>query len=241
MLRRWLVGLGVSAVLSAGCSWVFQTRVARKKGRHYHGTSEPDCTTGIGWPVVDGVFAILNGASAVLAAADETVENRSIYIISGVAWTVIHVASAASGSSWSGDCEEAMKEWEENKADDIADKADDRARRRAEEEREAAPPPVRPAAPKEKAPPRGFFCSASSASPTAALCTRIKSDCLRARAAGLGAVPDLSECTLMETAHCFDAGGGEEDRCAPTVESCEAQRALAATSNANPGDCVALY
>lgn len=73
-----------------------------------------------------------------------------------------------------------------------------------------APPPV----------PRGFYCTSSPSISTAGLCAREKAACESARQLAAGAVSDLAACTLVETAWCFD-----EQRCAPTQGSCEAQRA----------------
>lgn len=86
------------------------------------------------------------------------------------------------------------------------------------------PPAVtEPAAPA----PRGFYCSSSTATPTAGFCAREKSDCQRARDAALGVVADLEECRLVETAFCFVSDGNE--RCAPTPSAC-ADRASSASS-----------
>lgn len=80
--------------------------------------------------------------------------------------------------------------------------------------------PVVADAPKPAPPPplRGYFCTSS---PTAGLCAREKPDCETARDAAIGALPDLAACTLVETAHCFDADGRE--RCFPTAEQCAAR------------------
>lgn len=76
--------------------------------------------------------------------------------------------------------------------------------------------------------PRGFFCANSPTQPNASVCTREKRDCETAADAIAGAVADIGKCTLVETAHCFDAGGRE--RCFPTAETCGA-RANGATCN----------
>lgn len=66
--------------------------------------------------------------------------------------------------------------------------------------------------------PRGYFCAASK---DGGFCARQKHDCINARDAALATVADLSECTLTETAHCFDVDGRE--RCFPTSQQCTAR------------------
>ena len=57
------------------------------------------------------------------------------------------------------------------------------------------------------------------------------------RGVALGAVVDLSECALTETAYCFDADAGTEDHhCAPTKESCELQQNAAPAGNVGACD-----
>lgn len=84
----------------------------------------------------------------------------------------------------------------------------------------------------EPAPPqaRGYYCASSEATPAVGMCARDKSDCTRARDAAIAVVADLGTCTLVETAQCFEAAPGEE-RCAPTVEGCAAQRERAGAVN----------
>jgi len=65
---------------------------------------------------------------------------------------------------------------------------------------------------------RGFYCAASA---SAGFCAREKADCVTARDAALAAVPEIGECVLVETAHCFDADGRE--RCFPIAELCAAR------------------
>jgi hypothetical protein len=67
---------------------------------------------------------------------------------------------------------------------------------------------------------RGFFCAAA---PTTGFCSREKADCGTARDAAVAAVPDLSECALVENAFCFDG----EKRCFPTAEICAARAGAA--------------
>lgn len=68
---------------------------------------------------------------------------------------------------------------------------------------------------KEAPQPRGYFCAVSKES---GFCARHKHDCTAARDAAIATVADLSECTLTESAHCFDVDGRE--RCFPSKELC---------------------
>lgn len=63
---------------------------------------------------------------------------------------------------------------------------------------------------------RGFFCASAAMT---GFCVRSKAECVRTRDVSLGALPDMTECTLTERAWCFG------DRCAPTAEICETVRA----------------
>jgi hypothetical protein len=77
---------------------------------------------------------------------------------------------------------------------------------------------------------RGFYCASSASTPAAGMCAREKPDCMRARDLALTVVADLETCELVETAQCFDVGPGDQ-RCAPTVEGCAAQRERTTTEN----------
>lgn len=91
------------------------------------------------------------------------------------------------------------------------------------------PQPPRPAQPAQPPAPRGYFCASSPSAVAAGLCTREKSDCVRARDAALALITDMTECALVETAQCFDANGAQ--RCSPSVEACDAQRQRAGATN----------
>lgn len=215
----------MAVALQVGCSWLFQDTLPDR----YSGRSEPACTTGSGWAVVDTVFAAANGLSALAYAVDDTAAYREAYIVSGIAWTLIHAASAGSGFKHAAKCRKAVAAWNEGGSE--RDESDEEERLRLkrdiarEEARERARERVVPVQPPPPPPPRGFYCAASTASVAAAVCARHKSACTQGRNIAIGAVPDLSECTLVETAWCFDAGSGNElERCAPTEDGCMAQR-----------------
>jgi hypothetical protein len=64
--------------------------------------------------------------------------------------------------------------------------------------------------------PRGHFCASNA---TSAVCAREKRDCETGRNAALGAVPDLAECTLVETVYCVS------EQCLPALDMCQARAA----------------
>jgi hypothetical protein len=91
------------------------------------------------------------------------------------------------------------------------------------------PTPVAVEGPKARQPvvpaPRGWFCFASPSQAGVGACVREKAECEAARDAALGAVADISMCTLIESGWCFVADG--RTRCAPSAETCAAQMSRA--------------
>jgi hypothetical protein len=73
----------------------------------------------------------------------------------------------------------------------------------------------------------GFFCSRSPSNGESGFCVRDKAECTRTRDVSLGALPDLTECALVETAWCLDK------LCFPSEESC-----LARSRRTPDGKCV---
>lgn len=172
---------------------------------------------------MDGVFAGLNTLTTVAALSDETLPDRGAYIVFGIAWTVVHVASAMSGSNWAGDCRTAVATWS-NREDADADEARPRTRDVVVVREEPTEPVhARPPTPRQ---PRGFYCADSPSAPTTGFCLREKRDCERTRSIAAGAVPDLIECVLVETAFCVDAGTTDAE-CSPSAVACEARRSTA--------------
>jgi hypothetical protein len=219
MVKRTLLGASVTTLLVAhagGCAWLFQDSLPSGYSAST-ARAEPRCSTGSGWVVLDGVFAGLSAVSAISAAGDDTNPYQSAYVLSGAAWAIVHTASAISGSRWAGECRKAIAEWNAAEPEPEPERPVQREPRRLER---AEPPQAAPAPSL-----RGFYCASSPSTIAAAVCTREKAACLDGRASILGAVPDLSACTLVETTFCFDAGTGDEtERCAPSIESCAAQR-----------------
>lgn len=199
----------------------------------WDGSAEPECSDSIGLVVLD---AIVGGLSLGVLAAAVNREDTPLVVVSGTGTLTFGIASLI-GENRVRECKEAKAAWriggaighaskrDETSVEQLArDERIDRAKRERLQ-REAAvvrtPPPVPPPS---QPPPRGHFCATSAGTPNAGLCAREKSDCQRARDAVLAAVADMTECALVETAWCFDAGPGDE-RCVPTTEGCAAARA----------------
>jgi len=209
MTNRIIVVAALS--LCSSCAWLFQDKLPRE----YSGNSEPVCSTSNGWATVDGVWAVLNGASAIAVASDDTVpsEDATAYVVGGVIGVVVHVASAVSGGKWASECREARVAFEDRERQQAV--ADVQRASLVQPQPAVTPQPAQaPSAPALV--PRGFYC-ASSASVAVSFCVRDKAECERTREVSLGAVPDLDACTLVETAWCFGS------RCAATEKSCTEQ------------------
>jgi hypothetical protein len=87
--------------------------------------------------------------------------------------------------------------------------------------------------------PRGFYCASSPSLAKVGVCARQKEACVRASGVLAAAAADLSRCTLVESAYCFDAGSGDaDDACAPTIDACTLQRERAVAAGIDAGDCV---
>jgi hypothetical protein len=209
-----------------GCSWLFQTPLKTKKAGGYDGTSEPRCDDGSGLAIIDLIFGGLSFAAAL--------ETSDAALTANVLTGLLFTGSMLSGFSWAHECEDAYSDWRERRAE----RNRERQREQIEEEREV----VRRQ--RERLKPvdvhdidlRGFFCTGSPAQQTVSACARRRSDCESAKGALAVAVPDVSDCFLVESAWCFDAGSGHADeRCAATEGSCNAQRATAGNET---GECI---
>lgn len=194
----------IAVTLLGGCAWIFQTPNHSSRG------AVPDCSTGNGWAAVDGVFAILNLAGAAIVIGDESAEDVGATVVGGIVGAAIHLASAATGRGWSSECRAAWADW--GRTVDGATDAQAEAKRfeRAHRAELAAPIVPKPVA----AAPRGFFCSSNT---TTSFCVRDKAECERTRDVSIAALPDLTACTLVETAWCFG------ERCATTEATCDEQ------------------
>jgi hypothetical protein len=203
------------AVALAGCAWLFQDHLPSE----YTGRSEPMCTSSAGWATVDGVFAVLNVVGVIGTASDDQLsdETKRAYIVGGVIWGLIHVASGATGAGWASECRKARADFNEvtqRQALRDAQRTQEEARQyevRKKQAEQAAASQV----------PRGFYCASSLTNTTISFCVRDKAECERTREVSIGAVPDVSVCTLVESAWCYG------DRCFTSQEVCNAQSARA--------------
>jgi len=104
-----MISTALLAVMTSatGCAWLFQDRLHRESLSE----SQPRCSTSNGWAVSDGVIAALNVAGVAVTAFEDTLENRSVVITSGIISAIIHSASAVTGVSWARECRQAYEDW----------------------------------------------------------------------------------------------------------------------------------
>jgi hypothetical protein len=104
MARTLIGGLGVTALLGLqGCGFLISDGPPPgHQNMNYFSCTESD----VG-PAFDFVWAALNIAGAVIAASDETIQDRDQTIAIGAAWGMFSTASGLVGTSKSSDCREA--------------------------------------------------------------------------------------------------------------------------------------
>lgn len=224
-------------LLLDSCAWVFQERLPS----HHKPGHVPRCSTTKALVALDGVFAVLNGITALAELSNEVrTDEDTVLLVSSTIWTIVHTSSAVSGNRWANECRRAQDEWDERERE--KDELDRTRIQRALSEPAAPTPAVQPppATPIARQPSvRGFYCASSASQPVVGLCTRDKDACIRASAAIAATAPDVSKCRLEETAYCFDAGSGDaEERCAPSEEACMLQYDRAVAAGMNAGGCV---
>lgn len=195
---------GILCLAFGGCS-LAMTPLAP----NYDERTIPRCETDGIYPLGDALVAVAaaGGSVAIAVAGHDASDGSSKWI--GVAGLGI-VALAFTGASiggfrWDSRCTAAKKQWDQRQIeqDTLVQESKQKARVDAVKQ-----------TPVQTAPPRGFYCSNSTAS-VAGFCMREKAECERTRDATAVAVADLTSCTLVETAWCF------ADRCAPTHDICE--------------------
>lgn len=198
----------------------------------WDGTSEPDCNDSpvpmIGDAIVAGLSLALaaGAADASIQAQDQGEANTGAdaLAIGGFAVAFGFTISAIVGEVSYKRCENAKAEWRLGGAIGAGvDARNAAAAERFEREHrdELAPEPAKaqqPAAPIEPPQPRGYFCSESPSNDTVGFCVREKPECERTRDLSINALPDLTMCTLVESAWCLG------DLCFPTEGACAARR-----------------
>lgn len=206
----------VTTLATAGCSLGM-----KKLPKEWDGTTEPVCSSTYLAPTGDGLLAAvgLGVGAAAIEQEDSLVALPAILV--GVVFGVVAIA----GVQTANDCKEAKAEWRIGGAIGRASVANTGGPAPA-----ATPPPAPVPPPAPATSPRGFYCASSSAAVAAGLCARDKADCKRARDAALAVITDITECALVETAHCFEPTPGDA-RCSPTAESCAAQRERAGATS----------
>jgi hypothetical protein len=203
---RRIQTVALLAGLSTGCSALFMERTP---AGFDPSKSEPRCTATKGFVAWDSLQAVgwaLTSLVLFVSAPEDTGGARDDnagddYItigVLGIGMSIAHIASATKGSGWANDCKLVRERRERYVAEN---------------------PPVRrtDAAPVTAPVPRGFYCASNA---TTGTCARDKLTCEGTRGALLVAASDLSVCTLVESAWCFDEGR----RCTPDETMCVAQR-----------------
>lgn len=197
----------------------------------WDGTAQPDCSDNVLTPVGDAIIAglALGVASIAIERGDD-----AIGIPSGVVGIGFAVA-ALIGSDNRSTCRDAKRTWAVGGRIGTASAVHSARVAR----KQTAPLPASPAQPTAStlagtAPLRGFFCSNSPSNAVAGFCVRDKAECQRTRDAAIVGVADLTDCTLTERAFCFG------ERCAPTVDACDATRIRVAGKDGRVPDCAVI-
>lgn len=208
---------GVLCVSLSACSFGM-----KRVETGWDGSTEPECsddpTPVIGDVIVAGLALGIGTAAA--DSADMSSGSAGV-AVAGLFVGLGFAVSALVGNSTYKECKEAKAQWRIGGAIGRASNAQ-RAPTAGDETADDVETvdDTEPPQPKKKKPPaepRGFYCSASEASPDIGFCVREKSECLHMRDVSIAAVNDLTQCALVESAWCFGK------RCAVTHEACRAE------------------
>ena len=115
VLLAALIALTLNAT---GCSWIFMDRAPADPE-----TEDLFDCSGVGWPVIDTIFAIgslVYAGAQFHAAANHDPDGNGIYSgfskelllglgITNLVWALIHGSSAATGFCWSNTCRESQQ------------------------------------------------------------------------------------------------------------------------------------
>lgn len=213
------------SLLCGGCAWVFQEHLPSD---YEQGRREPRCSTGGGWQVLDGIFAIGNGLTAVaeLATEHRTDEDNAL-LVGSIAWTVIHVASLSTGRGWANDCEKAQRDYDTAPSETASQRRRDIDRPPASSVPVVSdePDPVPPTTRKVVHGAKPVYCAIELANAERGMCFLESSACADARAK----TPEkYLECAQRSGSACFNAttviDGTRLTVCSVSVKDCEAQR-----------------
>lgn len=99
--------LSVVLVLSTGdgCSWLFTQPLPAQYSRY----DIPPCSTNLGPPVVDTIFAVTNTASALYVATLPNVTNKEQAVSLGISVALLWALSASYGYRHTSECEDAHR------------------------------------------------------------------------------------------------------------------------------------
>ncbi len=195
--------------LLGGCSFIEMKPVAPEYDPRTIPRCDADDLYAVGDAVGSAAFIVLLGIVIFVDPAQDVSTGERVG--TGVATgglALLFGASSVAGFRWSSECDAVKKQWDQRQIEqDTLVQETKRDQSTDAEVLKRRKPVV-----------RGHFCATSA---SAGLCAREKADCETARDAALAAVADLGTCTLVESAHCFDATGRE--RCFPTAEQCAAR------------------
>lgn len=211
-MRGFGQALAVALALgSSGCAMLFMERLPEDYDVR---RSEPHCSRGLGFVIWDGAIALLDvGTLPLLLQSDSTLlgADKTVLLATAAGDALLHVVSAAVGAGWANECAVARQQRAAYTQAESRRARPDRRRALRQQRRRAAGVP------------RGFYCSSQS-------CAKEKPACEQLRIA----TGDADACALVESAFCFaihDLGV-----CAPTIEACQRQRAVAGSSAES--DCI---
>jgi len=103
------IAMIVTLSLQSGCSFLF----VKGPPANHAKLASVDCSDSNAWPVLDTIWAGLNGLGAVTAAGDATTPNQGQVIGVGLAWLAVSGISAIYGFSQVSACSDARRQHDE--------------------------------------------------------------------------------------------------------------------------------
>lgn len=103
-VRSWATGvLALVVAMQQGCSYLFVSGPPKDHETKVY----VDCTDSNGWPIVDSIWAGLNGLGAAAAIGDSETENRGQVILVGLVWLAVSGGAAIYGFDRVSQCKSA--------------------------------------------------------------------------------------------------------------------------------------